>query len=416
MHRPNSMTHSAALVAAAAALAAAGVASAQTTVASDSFDNRTTGEPDIFSPNFGSDWGEAEFYSNGVGPYVLNETPSSEFDVEYIREGTARLNFGRVILDANLATPEVIQNGNLTISFDVNPADNGNANGAGRDWAGIALGDSNAAVGSVGGSGFLTGGNPDSRIGIAPRNSGSLLSNVKPGGLRGDGNPDGGINEPIIDSATYDRYLDYFNAPAGTTPSLADGDNFPNDAFYNVSLTVSETAPGNLFADDALLNYDLTIDGQSVVLPQAPDGTFVWGDNNPLTASGGADPAAGDRLAYLVFAGNTGEHQYDNLLVTTMAMMQRLAGDANGDGSVTIADFAILRANFGTTGSSFEMGDFNEDGSVTIADFAILRANFGSSVSSAQLAEADAWAASVPEPATLGLVAAAGLGLVRRRR
>ena len=104
-----------------------------------------------------------------------------------------------------------------------------------------------------------------------------------------------------------------------------------------------------------------------------------------------------------------------DLVLNFMAAMQRLAGDANGDGSVTIADFAILRANFGTSGSSFEMGDFNEDGSVTIADFAILRANFGTTVSSAELAEADAWAASVPEPAALGLLAAAGLSLVRRR-
>ena len=53
-----------------------------------------------------------------------------------------------------------------------------------------------------------------------------------------------------------------------------------------------------------------------------------------------------------------------------------LAGDANRDGQVSIADFAILRSNFGGAGL-FSEGDFNYDGQVTIADFAILRGNFG---------------------------------------
>ena len=56
-----------------------------------------------------------------------------------------------------------------------------------------------------------------------------------------------------------------------------------------------------------------------------------------------------------------------------------LAGDANRDRAVTIADFALLRAGFGGPGL-FSDGDFNYDGQVTIADFAILRGNFGTSL------------------------------------
>ena len=91
-----------------------------------------------------------------------------------------------------------------------------------------------------------------------------------------------------------------------------------------------------------------------------------------------------------------------------------LAGDADLDGAVTIADFAVLRANFGGDAAYFTTGDFDGDGGVTIADFALLRANFGGSVGEA--AGLDAWAAAaVPEPAGLALLAAGGLGLARRR-
>jgi len=57
-----------------------------------------------------------------------------------------------------------------------------------------------------------------------------------------------------------------------------------------------------------------------------------------------------------------------------------LAGDADGSRSVNLADFGILRANFGTGGGSLFDADFNLDGSVNLTDFGILRANFGASV------------------------------------
>ena len=56
-----------------------------------------------------------------------------------------------------------------------------------------------------------------------------------------------------------------------------------------------------------------------------------------------------------------------------------LAGDADRDRAVTIADFAQLRAGFGGPGL-FSEGDFNYDGQVTIADFAVLRRNFGTAL------------------------------------
>ena len=57
-----------------------------------------------------------------------------------------------------------------------------------------------------------------------------------------------------------------------------------------------------------------------------------------------------------------------------------LAGDANRDRKVDLADFVILRNNFGQPGSVFSQGDFNYDGNVDLSDFVILRNNFGQSV------------------------------------
>ncbi len=92
-----------------------------------------------------------------------------------------------------------------------------------------------------------------------------------------------------------------------------------------------------------------------------------------------------------------------------------LPGDANGDGIVNLADFGILRANFGSTMAEFAQGDFNGDGIVNLADFGILRANFGST-SSDDIALLDAFYATVvPEPTMLAGIAGAFLLLGRRR-
>jgi len=125
-----------------------------------------------------------------------------------------------------------------------------------------------------------------------------------------------------------------------------------------------------------------------------------------------------------------------------VSLEDTLPGDANGDGSVSLADFVIFNSNFGHTGTfNWSQGDFNGDTAVSLADFVILSSHFGQSLTGiaptvpmselaplAQFAAAhgitaefDAAIASdpaiaVPEPVGLSLLGFAGLGLLTRRR
>ena len=82
-------------------------------------------------------------------------------------------------------------------------------------------------------------------------------------------------------------------------------------------------------------------------------------------------------------------------------------GDANTDMVVDVGDLAILGTNYGmTSGATWEHGDFNGDGAVDVGDLAILGTNYGAGVPPE----------TVPEPATLGLLAVGSLAMVRRKR
>ena len=84
-----------------------------------------------------------------------------------------------------------------------------------------------------------------------------------------------------------------------------------------------------------------------------------------------------------------------------------LEGDANNSGAVSADDYACVQSNMGNTGLAGIPGDANRDGVVSADDYASVQANFG--------ATAGLGGVSVPEPATLSLLAIGGLVMLRRR-
>jgi hypothetical protein len=65
-----------------------------------------------------------------------------------------------------------------------------------------------------------------------------------------------------------------------------------------------------------------------------------------------------------------------------------LAGDANHDAKVDIADLGILATNWQQSPRTFSKGDFNFDGSVDIADLGILATNWQKNIGAASRAGA----------------------------
>ena len=108
-----------------------------------------------------------------------------------------------------------------------------------------------------------------------------------------------------------------------------------------------------------------------------------------------------------------------------------MLGDANLDGTVNGSDFSILAANFGQGYTNWDQGNFLFTPAINGADFSALAHNFGqgdsgAAVSPGDVQALDAFAAAnglampsfavVPEPASIGLLAAGAIGLLGRRR
>jgi hypothetical protein len=164
---------------------------------------------------------------------------------------------------------------------------------------------------------------------------------------------------PAVVSSSFNH-----NVPAGQKPSLTF--RFSEDVSRQLSVAyldlknVHTNQP--IPAANVALSYDLATNTATFTFPGYPNGVLPNGSYAARIHTSLID-AFGNAMAV---------DQTLNFFV--------LAGDANHDGKVDVADLGILASNWQQTGRTFSQGDFTYDGKVDVADLGILASNWQGSL------------------------------------
>jgi hypothetical protein len=169
-----------------------------------------------------------------------------------------------------------------------------------------------------------------------------------------------------------------------------------------VAAQINQMSGGGIDALAGDLNH-----GAGGVAPWIAWGPYLWADGaNPrsdglrwLPADFGSDGTHPSNQGRQKAAAELMKHMINSPFARDWFLAYD-PGDANTDGTVNIADFAALAANFNVAGTTWTRGDFNYSGRTDVADFALLAGNFNRTSAASTM-----HSAAVPESAAVFMVA-----------
>jgi hypothetical protein len=161
--------------------------------------------------------------------------------------------------------------------------------------------------------------------------------------------------------------------PDSTPPSVASG-SYQFETFPTIELQMKERVR-SIYASIRLTNLGT---GEISYLPQLSPPSFSYEPSK--TVSFAAFPALLDgnyRAQASVWSWDLANNYAEALFNFDFFI---LAGDANHDRNIDVADFKALTSNWMQTNRTFSQGDFNYDGTVNQADLDILSAKWNTTL------------------------------------